>query len=115
MSGLPTYEILALRFGTQTGRLARENFLFADDPCATEAPAGFDFYTWIIRGSDRVIAVDTGFAANTGALRGKTQLHHPIDALADLRVDVADIDDLVVTHLHWDHCGFLDAFPRATV
>lgn len=114
MSGLPAYEILALRFGTQTGRLARENFLFADDQCATDALAGFDFYTWIIRGADRVIAVDTGFAAGTGALRGRTQLLHPIDAIAELDIDVADVDDLVITHLHWDHCGFLDAFPRAT-
>ena len=111
----PTYEVFALRFGIQAGRLARENFLFADDPCATGAPAGFDFYTWIIRNEDRVIAVDTGFRADTGLRRGRTQLHDPLEALADLEVNHADVSDLIVTHLHWDHAGHLDAFPGATV
>lgn len=111
----PCYEVLALRFGTQKDRLARENFLFADDPCATDTPAPFDFYTWIIRNDDRVIAVDTGFAADTGLLRGRTQLHHPVEALADLGIRPAQVSDLVVTHMHWDHTGHLDAFPGARV
>ncbi|MFI6685551.1 N-acyl homoserine lactonase family protein [Streptomyces sp. NPDC050485] len=111
----PTYEVLAFRFGRQTGRLARENFLFADDPCATDAPAAFDFYIWVVRNADRVIVVDTGFRAETGAARGREQLHHPIEALADLGISPAQVSDLVVTHMHWDHTGHLDAFPGARV
>lgn len=112
---MPRYDVLALRFGTHTGRLARENFLFADDPCATDTPAPFDFYTWIIRNEDRVIAVDTGFAADTAMRRGRTQLHHPVEALADLGIGPEQVSDLVVTHMHWDHTGFLDAYPAARV
>lgn len=111
----PYYEILALRFGTHADRRARENFLFADDPCATEALASFDFYIWVIRNEDRVIVVDTGFAAKTAIQRGRTQLHHPIDALADLDISPNDVSDLVVTHMHWDHTGHLGAFPAAHV
>ncbi|QMU71602.1 N-acyl homoserine lactonase family protein [Streptacidiphilus sp. P02-A3a] len=112
---LPRYEVLALRFGTQAGRSARENFLFADDPCATDSVAPFDFYTWVIRDEERVIAVDTGFAADTAARRGRTQLHHPVRALADLAISPEQVSDLVVTHMHWDHTGFLDAYPTARV
>jgi glyoxylase-like metal-dependent hydrolase (beta-lactamase superfamily II) len=111
----PCYEVLALRFGTHSGRLARENYLFADDPCATDTPAPFDFYTWIIRDDERVIAVDTGFAADTGIIRGRTQLHHPLEALSDLGISPRQVSDLIVTHMHWDHTGHLDAFPTARV
>ncbi|GAA1170574.1 N-acyl homoserine lactonase family protein [Streptomyces rhizosphaericus] len=115
MNRPPTHELLALRFGTQMGRLARENFLFADDPCATDTPVGFDFYIWVIRGQDQVIVVDTGFTAHTGARRGREQLHHPVEALAGLGMDPTDVSHLLITHMHWDHAGHLAAFPTARV
>jgi glyoxylase-like metal-dependent hydrolase (beta-lactamase superfamily II) len=115
MSPTPSYELLALRFGRQSGRLARENFLFADDPCATDAPAAFDFYIWVIRGQDQVIVVDTGFAAHTAAKRGREQLHHPVEALSDLGIHPTDVSHLLVTHMHWDHAGHLASFPTARV
>lgn len=114
-SSSPLYEVLALRFGTHPGRLARENFLFCDDPYATGEPASFDFFIWVVRNDDRVIIVDTGFDVETAARRGRSQIHHPIDALADLGISPREVSDLVITHMHWDHAGFLDAFPAARV
>ncbi|MEU4846747.1 N-acyl homoserine lactonase family protein [Streptomyces gilvosporeus] len=111
----PVYEVLAFRFGRHAGRLARENFLFADDPCATDAPADYDFSFWVVRDDERVIVVDTGFRSETAALRGREQLRHPIAALGDLGIDPAQVSDLLVTHMHWDHTGHLDAFPHARV
>ncbi|WP_051966166.1 N-acyl homoserine lactonase family protein [Kitasatospora mediocidica] len=111
----PTYEVLALRFGTQTDRLARENFLFDDGGCAADAVLGFDFYIWVIRGDDRVIVVDTGFAADVGDRRGRRQLHSPLDGLRDLGIDPAQVADVLLTHMHWDHAGNLDGFPSARI
>jgi glyoxylase-like metal-dependent hydrolase (beta-lactamase superfamily II) len=37
-----------------------------------------------------------------------------MEALAALGVDATAVDDVVITHLHYDHAGCLDRFPRAT-
>ena len=42
---------------------------------------------------------------------GKTPTEH----LADLGYEPSDVDTIVVSHLHTDHAGNLDAFPEATV
>jgi N-acyl homoserine lactone hydrolase len=36
-------------------------------------------------------------------------------ALARVGAGLADVDVVVLTHLHWDHCGGTDLLPRATV
>ena len=104
-----------MRFGAHPGRLARENFLFGDDPYATNEQVRFDFYIWVIRNGDRVIVVDTGFNGETAARRARAQIHHPVEALSDLGIGPGDVSDLVVTHMHWDHTGHLGALPCARV
>lgn len=74
-----------------------------------------DFYVWVIRDGARVVLVDTGFSAETAALRGRTLDRSPVDALADLGIAPETVSDVVVTHLHYDHAGNLDRFPAARV
>ena len=112
---LPTYEVFALRIGTHAQRTARENFLF-DASCADpDALMPLDFYFWVIRGERSVIVVDTGFEAATAARRDRELTRHPIEALAAIGVDVSDVSDVIITHMHWDHVGNLDLFPYARV
>ena len=40
-------------------------------------------------------------------------LRNPVDALALLGVSAADVDDVIITHLHYDHVGNFDRFPKA--
>lgn len=111
----PTYEVLALRFGTQADRPVRQNFLFDDGHCAHDAVAPFDFYVWVVRNHRHVVVVDTGFSHAAAARRGRTILRSPQDGLADLGIDPAGVSDVVITHLHWDHAGNLDLFPSARI
>ncbi len=107
----PTYEVLALRYATQQDRPASANFLLPDDHAS---PMPIDYYVWAIRGGGRTIVVDTGFGQEAAARRGRTLLRHPRDALASAGIATAEVQDVVLTHLHYDHAGCLDAFPAAT-
>ncbi len=57
--------------------------------------------------------VDTGFSEPVGTRRGRTYLRRPADGLALLDVDAAAVEDVIVTHMHYDHAGTVAEFPKA--
>jgi glyoxylase-like metal-dependent hydrolase (beta-lactamase superfamily II) len=67
----------------------------------------------VIVGSDRAIAVDTGFARETGERAGRTVFLDPVDELRAVGVDPEAVEDVILTHAHFDHIGNLAGFPRA--
>jgi glyoxylase-like metal-dependent hydrolase (beta-lactamase superfamily II) len=83
-------------------------------PSTEMAPTTFN--EWLINTGDKLILVDTGYANAIGPLAG-----HLPKTLAAAGVKPADIDAVVITHVHPDHClGLLTtdkqiAFPNATV
>ncbi len=96
-------------------RVAADNFIGgASVPDDHAAPMPLDYYVWLIeRDGARPILVDTGFSADAAARRGRTLLR-PVEAgLRAIGADPADIADVVLTHLHYDHAGSLDLFPNA--
>ena len=66
---------------------------------------------------DRVVLVDAGVEAGTVSGRSiEGGGPDPIrDGLADLDLAPADVDQLVLTHLHHDHAANVDLFPEAEV
>lgn len=106
---LPQYEIYALRYA-QMRRRRPDNFL-GGDPHDSAMP--MDFFVWLVRSPEHVLLVDTGFNATTAATRQRELLRCPIEALSALGVSPSDVDDVVLTHLHYDHAGNLDKLPRA--
>lgn len=109
----PTYEVLALRYArTGPGRERRENFITGMD--LHDGPMPLDYYIWVIRGNGRLVVVDTGFGEEAARERGRELLHEPSRLLARAGVDAATVRDVILTHLHYDHAGSLDAFPAAT-
>ena len=104
------YEIYALRYATMA-RTPHMNFI-TPDPHDTSAQ-DLDYFVWLIRGLGRNILVDTGFNAEEAQLRGRKLMLNPVDALAGFGVKAEDIADVIVTHLHYDHAGNLDRFPKA--
>ena len=63
MSNPETYEVFAIRYGTVTNRLRRDNFIIAPshptDLHDSEMP--LDYFVWAIRNENRTLVVDTGF------------------------------------------------------
>jgi glyoxylase-like metal-dependent hydrolase (beta-lactamase superfamily II) len=111
MPNEPVYEIIATRYATQQNRIAATNFMFPDDHAALMP---IDYYVWAIQGGGRTIVVDTGFGTASAARRGRSLMRSTAEALALAGIDAATVKDVVLTHLHFDHAGCMDAFPAAT-
>lgn len=103
------WEVLALRYAT-TKLPARELALDADPH---DGPGVLDYFLWVIRGAAGVVVVDTGYLPAEGERRGRTLLRHPTALLAAIGVEAAEVRDVVLTHLHYDHAGNLPVFPKA--
>ena len=106
----PQYEIFALRYAHFADRTQGSNLIFPDDHAA---PMPLDFFVWAIRGGGRTIVLDTGFDAAAAARRGRTMLRSPLDALRGIGIDPAEVRDVVLSHMHWDHAGNWEGFPAA--
>lgn len=78
-----------------------------------DAPQRLDYFFWVVGSGRDALLVDTGFDPAVGARRGRTCLCPPREALARLGIDAGAVSRVLVTHLHYDHVGNLDAFPSA--
>lgn len=105
------YEVLALRYATMPARQRWQNFHRGDPH--DNGPMPLDFYIWAIRNDRRTIIVDTGYDAAEAARRGRPILIEPRQALAMAGIASEKIEDIVITHLHYDHAGSCEHFPSA--
>lgn len=104
--------VVAVRYGTLETTLGGAFFGF-EAYGEADAPLRMDYYFWLVRRGGRTIVVDTGFDPRVGRARGRTCLIEPAAALAGLGVDPAAVEQVVITHLHYDHIGNLGLFPAA--
>lgn len=109
MSGIEPFEVFALRYAHHGGRRASDNFIGGD----LHESSALDYFVWVARRSDRVFVIDTGFGEDAARRRGRRLLCAPAEALRRIGVAVAHVDDVIITHLHYDHAGTLADFPRA--
>lgn len=109
MNVLPEYEVFAIRYA-EMPRWRRDNFI-SGDPHDSAMP--MDFFVWLIRSPERIVLIDTGFNSATARTRDRKLLRCPIDALQMLGVSASQIEDVVLTHLHYDHAGNLPKLPAA--
>jgi glyoxylase-like metal-dependent hydrolase (beta-lactamase superfamily II) len=105
----PEYEVFALRYATRAARRA-EHFIGGDPH---DGPMPMDYFVWVAKHADRTVVIDIGFTAESGGKRGRTLMRDPIDSLALLGVDPADVKDVILTHMHYDHVGTFHRFPAA--
>ena len=110
MSTADAYEVYAVRYAHHPRR-ASENFLGGDPH---DGPMPIDYFVWAITGGGRTYIVDTGFGKDMAAKRQRQLIRSPADGLAPLGIDPAKVEDVIVTHMHYDHAGGLDLFPNAT-
>lgn len=104
------YELYAIRYASAR-RSAAEVFVGGDPH---DAALQMDYFVWLARSGTRTIVVDTGFDEAAARRRGRELTRRPVESLKMLGVDPGAVENVILTHLHYDHAGNLDLFPRAT-
>ncbi|WP_433260948.1 MBL fold metallo-hydrolase [Actinosynnema sp. CS-041913] len=87
-----------------------------------DTPFTVNFGGFVITGDGHVTLVDTGWGHRAHEVPGLEGAGLMLDRLADLGIAPGDVDRIVQSHLHADHCGWLveddehtPTFPNATV
>ena len=104
-----TYDLFAIRYG-HNERRSPANFLGGDDH---DVPMPLDYFVWAIIGETRRFVFDTGFDADVGARRQRTLLRPVGEGLKMIGVAPDTVEDVIISHLHFDHAGNHDLFPAA--
>jgi len=108
--------------GLLYSRTPAERWAQHPDMLADEGQVEYFFGGYLVRGGDRTILVDAGvgpdgWRAPSGAVIPGGFLP---DAMRVAGIDVAEVTDVVLTHLHADHVGWVATggkatFPGATI
>jgi len=110
MTEPPIYAIYAVRYATRDAR--RADHFYGGDP--HDGPMPMDYFVWAAVSDAETVVIDAGFTAAVAARRQRTHLRTPMDGLRRIGIEAAVIRHVILTHLHYDHVGNLDAFPQAT-
>ncbi|MBS0640271.1 MAG: N-acyl homoserine lactonase family protein [Proteobacteria bacterium] len=104
------YAIYSLCYGRVETRRVHDNFMIRD---MHDGPMPLDYNVWIVRNAHRTVLVDTGFSQRAAAERSRPIDFNPIEVLPRLGIKPDAIDDVIITHLHYDHAGNMDKFAKA--
>lgn len=108
----PVYEVYAVSYG-QIPDFRVSGLVKGAD---RDRRMDIEMLVWVLKSPDRVVLVDAGFYRphffEHWTLRN---YRRPSEAIGDLGLQPEDVDDIVVTHMHWDHADGVDLFPKAKV
>lgn len=112
MTALEPYEVYAVKYA-RNDRPRRSDVFLGGDP--HDGPMPLDYFIWVVRNGQRTYVVDLGFQGEVARRRGRTLIRSPTEALACVGLDGNSVREVLITHLHFDHAGSLDAFPQARI
>ena len=105
------FELFAIRYAHNGPRTLGQNMIGGDPH---ETHSSLDFYVWVAKRSDRVFMIDTGTGEETAKRRRDQFIRAPADAIKLLGLDPEKLEDVILTHIHYDHAGMLHRYPKAT-
>ncbi len=105
-----TYEVYALKYaGPFNSKLAMVLWMEGWDQDIER-----NYYFWAVcsKTGDTTL-VDTGAGPTEAARRQLRNYVNPLDVLARLGVNPEQVSKVIITHIHFDHVGGMEVFPRA--
>ena len=109
----PTYDVFAVRYASIP------NFPVASLVAGADTSRRIDIAmtVWLLKGSDgRNVLVDAGFHRDDFIQRWKpVDFVLPSEAVARSGVKPEDVNDVIISHVHWDHLDGIDLFPKARI
>lgn len=111
MPALEPFELFAIRYAHHSGRRGADNFIGGTD--LHDSSSDLFYYVWVARRSDRCFLIDTGFGEEAAARRGRDLELRPALALEKMGIQARKVDEVILTHLHFDHAGTLGDFGNA--
>lgn len=109
VEAVPEYALYAIRYATRDAK-RRDHFIGGDPH---DGPMPMDYFLWVAVSAGRTFVIDCGFTKEVAAKRGRTFLRDPVDALRLIGVEPEQVEDVILTHLHYDHVGNFHRFPKA--
>ena len=109
MAETPVYEVYAVKYARHERR-ASVNFLDGDPH---DGPMPIDYFVWAIRGGGKTYILDTGFDAEQAEKRKRQLIRPPGEGLKLLGIDPQAVEDVFISHMHYDHAGNHAIFPNA--
>src|SRR5207342_1514301 len=101
--------VYAIKYSHQERR-SSANFIGGD---SHDVPMPLDYFVWAVVGEARAYVVDTGFDQAAADKRGKRITRPVEEGLAAIGVDCSSVQDVILTHMHYDHAGNGALFPHA--
>ena len=106
----PEYEIYACKYG---GPLIRKVAIVLWN-AGWDEDGPLSYYVWAIKAKNgETIVVDTGPSPAQGAARKVPEFVNPVEVLARVGANADSVNKVVITHMHWDHVGNIDAYLKA--
>jgi glyoxylase-like metal-dependent hydrolase (beta-lactamase superfamily II) len=108
-----TYEVYALSYGVFPDYSIANLVAGADK----DRKINLQMMIWLIKGpGGKNILVDTGCYHDKFVKRlGIKSFIKPSETLTKLGMSPADITDIIISHMHWDHADGMDLFPNAKI
>lgn len=108
------WRIYAIKYAEREAR--RPEHFVGGDP--HDEPMPMDYFVWAVVGRDdagreRVWVVDTGFDTLDAERRQRRLVRSVSEGLAAIGIDATTVEDVILTHLHYDHVGGQSQFPAA--
>ena len=103
------YRIFAVKYAHHARR-STENFIGGD---SHDVPMPLDYFVWAVVGESRAFIVDTGFDTSMAQQRGRTISNTVEAGLKQIGIRPESVDDVILTHMHYDHAGNRALFPKA--
>ncbi len=109
---IETYRVYAIKYGDRPAATRKDHF--PGDPDG-DRPWPMDYFVWLITNDQRTFVVDTGYSQETGGRRSRGYIRRPAEGLRMMGVEAAEVQDVIITHLHFDHIGTIEDYPKARI